>query len=341
MKHMSREPKKRWRQFSLRGLLILVTLSAVLCAWFYWRLERGHREDQAAAAILRAGGEIAYADQFYGGVSRLTPLRHETTWIGSGSERVFGTDPFRRIVSVTLPDDESISLVPKFSLTGLEIIRVEGGASVTDEGLSNIRRCKQLRVLYLEGGDVTDSGLENIRRCSRLEELWLCNTRVSDAGLPGIARLPSLSVLDIRGTQISDDGLKVVAAMPKLSLLYLDSPTLTDEGLKNLSRSPSLHNLWLGDQSSARFDLGILAEFPALEGLTLSGPLITDDHLIPLAGNNQITYLQLQNCTGLTDEALSILATMPNLQSLDLSIPPFSPTGVTEFKAKQPACTIR
>ena len=340
VKRMSSDPKRRWSRFSLRGLMVLVTLSAGLFGWFAWRLERGHGEDQAAEAIVRAGGDVAYINQFHGGVSWLTPLPPRTTWYGTGSQRVFGTDPFRRIVSVELHDDDSISLLSKHSLTGLEIVSLNGGAAVTDEGLSHLRGRKQLRVLNLEGSDVTDDGLENIRGCKRLEELWLCNTRVSDAGLPGIARLHSLSVLDIRGTQISDDGLKVVAAMPELWLLYLDSATLTDEGLWNLRRSPSLHDLWLGEQSSAKFDLGILAEFPALESLTLNGPLVTDDRLAPLAGNKQITHLKLQNCTGLTDESLSILAQMPNLQTLDLDFPPFTPAAINEFKAKKPTCTI-
>jgi Leucine-rich repeat (LRR) protein len=337
---MSPEPKKRWSQFSLRGLLVLVTLSAALFGWFAWRLARARLEDQAAEAIVRAGGEVAYANQFDGGVSRLTPLPPSATWIGSRSQRAFGTDPFRRIVSVTLHDDDSMSLVSNYSLSGVEIISSSGGASVTDEGLAHLRGCKQLRVLNLEGGDVTDDGLENIRGCSRLEELWLSSTRVSDAGLQRVARLPALSVLDIRGTQVSDDGLKVIAAMPKLWLLYLDNSTLTDEGLTNLSRSSRLRNLWLGAQSSATSDLGTLAEFPALDSLTLTGSLITDERLTPLANNKQITHLQLQGCTRLTDESLLILAKMPSLQSLDLSIPPFSPRAVSEFKAKKPNCTI-
>ncbi len=203
----------------MRGLLVLATLLAAVFAWFIWRLERARFEDRAAEAIVRAGGEIAYANQFYGGVSRLTPFPRRTTWIGSWSQRILGADPFRRIVSVTLYDDDSISLLSKYSLTGLEIISINGGASITDEGLSHIRGCKQLRVLNLERADVTDDGLENILGCSRLEELWLGNTRVSDVGLQRIARLPSLFVLDICGTQISNDGLRVVAKMPALAAL--------------------------------------------------------------------------------------------------------------------------
>lgn len=338
---MSPEPKKRWSQFSLRGLLVLVTLLAALSSWFIWRLERARFEVQAAEAIVRAGGKIAYSDQFYGGVSRLTPYPPKTTWIGSWSQRILGVDPFRKIVSITLYDDESISLLSKYSLTGLEIISLDGGAlNITDEGLSHIRGCKKLRVLNLEISDVTDDGLANIRDCTRLEELWLCNTRVSNVGLQRIARLPSLSVLDIRETQISDDGLKVIAKMPALSLLYLDSVALTDEGLKNLHLSTSLHGLWLGEQSSAQFDLGTLAGFSALDSLTLTGSLVTDDRLMPLASNTRIAHLKLQGCTRLTDESLSILAKMHSLQSVGLSSTPFSPSAATEFKAKKQNCTI-
>src|SRR6266436_70778 len=209
---MSFTSKTRWRQFSLRGLLVLVTVSAALFGWFAWRLQKARVENEAAEAIVHAGGEVAYADQFHGGVSRLTPLPPRTRWIGGLLERTFGADPHRRLVSVKLYDDDSVALVSQYALRDLEVVRLDGGTSITDEALPHLRGCNQLRVLYLERSDITDRALEHIDEFTRLEELWLCNTRVSDAVLEKIARLPRLSVLDIRGTNISDDGLKMVAS---------------------------------------------------------------------------------------------------------------------------------
>src|SRR5438552_518370 len=89
----SGDHRKRWRQFSLRGLLVFMTVAAGAFAWFAWRLQRARIQDEAADAIVRAGGEVAYANQFYGGVSRLTPYSPRSSLLGGLSQRVFGADP--------------------------------------------------------------------------------------------------------------------------------------------------------------------------------------------------------------------------------------------------------
>src|SRR6476660_8607704 len=115
--HMSLLAKTRWKQFSLRGLLLLTTAVALLLAWYAWRLQKARSERDAAEAILRAEGEVAYADQFGGGVSRLTPLPATgSNWISGLSERTFGVDPFRPLISLKLYDDESTALISKYSL---------------------------------------------------------------------------------------------------------------------------------------------------------------------------------------------------------------------------------
>jgi len=338
---MSSTAKPRWRQFSLRGLLLLVTVAALALAWFTARLQKARNDRDAAEAILRAEGEVAYSDQFDGRVSRLTPLPMKgSSSIGRLSERWFAANLFRQLISVKFLDDESTALISKYSLNDMRIIGLKGGSANTDESLAHLRDCRQLRVLDLERSGVTDRGLENIYGCRRLEELWISYTAVSDAALEKIAHFPTLQVLDIRGTSISDNGLKIAAKMRALCLLYLDSSALTDAGLRNLQNAPRLQGLWLGEESSAKLDLANLAGLPKLSQLYRTGPLITDDRLKALVTNTQIEHLKLQGCTRLTDESLSILAEMPELKSLGISSSPFSAKVVNEFKAKRPSCKV-
>jgi hypothetical protein len=86
--------------------------------------------------------------------------------------------------------------------------------------------------------------------------------------------------------------------------------------------------------------LEILGDFLALGSLSLTGSLVTDDVLMPLAGNKRIERVQLQGCSGLTDGSLAILAEMPNLRALQLNGTSFGPKATTEFKTKKPTCTI-
>jgi hypothetical protein len=361
---MTTDHHRRWRQFSLRGLLVLVTLAALFCGWFAWRLRQGWLQDAAANEIVRAGGAVAYSNQFYSGVSRLAPFEPRSSWFGNLTNPLFGTDPFRKLVSITVHDDASAALISKYPLYDLETIRLEGSnvtddalqhiqncrhakvllvhnAPVTDQGLAKIRSLSELEELWIVGSQVTDAGLDNLVEFSELKELWLHDTAVSDAGLQKLRHLQRLSVLDLRSTQISDSGLAVVASMPAIKMLLVDQDTLTDQGLKNLRPAPKLFKLWLSTRTSSKLDLGVLSEFPLLSDLTLSGPIGTDAALQPLASNTRITRLELDWCAGLTDESLTTLAQIPNLQKVQLIRTKFSPQAISAFQTQKPYCTIR
>ena len=49
-------PKLRWFQYRLRTLLIFVTLCALPLSWLGWKV----REAEAAAAIVRLGGQVVW-----------------------------------------------------------------------------------------------------------------------------------------------------------------------------------------------------------------------------------------------------------------------------------------
>ncbi|HEY2412948.1 MAG TPA: hypothetical protein VGI40_11930 [Pirellulaceae bacterium] len=334
-------PTSRWRRFSLRALLLLVTLAAIFLGWFAWRLKTARIQDASAEAIVQAGGQVAYSNQFDGHVSRLTPYQPKTNFLGTWSQKLVGGDPTRKMVSVTLMDDDSAAAITKYNLRDLKIVRFSGGASITDAAVAHLANCPELQVLYLERANITDRALESIGRHKKLEELWLANTPVTDAILPGLRELPALRVLDIRGTAISNEGMKQVAALPAVWLLYLDSDRVTDEGIRQLHASQSIHSVWLGEQSSANLDLANIAAIPNLEALTLTGSLITDDHVAALKGNPKIKDLKFQSCTRLTDASLDIAATLPNLRSLGTQRTPFTAPALQQFKFQRPNCTVR
>src|SRR5438270_329561 len=164
----SKPSRSRWQQISLRGLLLLVTAACIFCGWFAWRLKLGHERDVAVEEIVKAGGHVAYASQFYGGVSRLTPYEFKPNLIGGCCLRLFGTDPFQRLVSVRLLNDQSLALISKHELNDLEILEL-GNSAISDDGLVHIRNCSKLKVLSLDNSQVTDRGLDNVIGCRQLE----------------------------------------------------------------------------------------------------------------------------------------------------------------------------
>src|SRR5437879_1931976 len=55
-------PTRRWLRFSLRTLLVFVTLAAVGCSWLAVKLRQSEREAAAAAAIVKSGGAVEWND---------------------------------------------------------------------------------------------------------------------------------------------------------------------------------------------------------------------------------------------------------------------------------------
>jgi hypothetical protein len=52
--------KRRWFQFSLRTLLIVVLIAAIPCAWLRSKIEQKRQERQTVEAILKSGGDVKY-----------------------------------------------------------------------------------------------------------------------------------------------------------------------------------------------------------------------------------------------------------------------------------------
>ena len=54
------KPRRRWLQFSLRTLLIVVTLSAVPLGWVGWKCEQGRRQRAVIAWVGEMGGSVTF-----------------------------------------------------------------------------------------------------------------------------------------------------------------------------------------------------------------------------------------------------------------------------------------
>ncbi len=63
---MTAPPKRRWYQFSLRTLLIGVTLLAVACGWAVDHVRLVRERDEAASDLRKAEAELKFAGDYVG-----------------------------------------------------------------------------------------------------------------------------------------------------------------------------------------------------------------------------------------------------------------------------------
>ncbi len=176
------KPKLRWFQYSLRTLLVFVTLCAIACSWLGVKLRQAKREREAAAAIEKLGGTVDWS------------APSGPVWLRS----LLGNDFF------------------------VTVFRVQMYCTyATDTDLEHIKSLNQLRELYLYETEVTDAGLENLRRLNRLQKLSLANTKITDAGLEHLKGLTELKELWLFPSNVTDEGVKQLQhALPNCQIRH-------------------------------------------------------------------------------------------------------------------------
>jgi hypothetical protein len=227
----ARKPVRRWYQYSLRTLLIFVTLCAFACSWFAVKMQQARKQREAVVAIRKLGGLTAYDYQETGYPYREPP---GPIWL----RRLLGDDFFANVAWVSFCHTQATDagLEHLKGLTKLDHLYLTD-TEVTGDGLANIAGLTRLQVLYLDGTRVTDAGLEHLKGMSRLQELYLNDTEVTDVGLERLKGLTSLQMLSLHNTRVTNAGLAHLRGLTQLRALSLFGTQVTDEGVKGLQKA--------------------------------------------------------------------------------------------------------
>jgi hypothetical protein len=167
---MSPAPKRRWFQFSLRTLLLVMLVACLGLAPIAYEQHKAIRQQAAVAAIQKLGGRVEY--------DRSLPSR--SAWL----RVLLGDDSYR-------------------NATGLDLSQTQ----VTDADLEYVRELPQLRWLAVSETMATDAGLAHLSGLTRLQNLNLGETQVTDAGLVHLHRLLQLRVLSVQRTPVTESGV--------------------------------------------------------------------------------------------------------------------------------------
>ena len=141
-------------------------------------------------------------------------------------------------------DDDVPLLKSLTKIKTLDLSRTKiSGAHISNAGLKELSRLKDLTVLNLAETSIGDSGLKEIRELKNLTTLDLDTTQITDAGLKEIKGLKSLTTLKLGSTQITDAGLKEIRGFKNLTDLELYRTKITDAGLKEIRDLKKLSDL--------------------------------------------------------------------------------------------------
>jgi hypothetical protein len=258
---MSPKPKLRWYQFSLRTLLVFVTLCAIPCSWYAVK-KRQAKHGREAAAVEKLGGRIGWTE----------PSGPE--WLRA----LFGDDFFTDVLWVDLSNTACAD-------TGLECLEDFGQLErlsldrtfVTDAGLEHVKGLGRLKHLSVSGTLVTDAGLEHVQGLGQLVTLSLGNTKATDSGLERLRCLAQLEELDLGGTAITDAGLESLENLRQLKTLRLTMTRVTDAGLTHLQDMAQLQELYLGGICVTDTGLMYLKGLTQLQQLSLIASPVSDD----------------------------------------------------------------
>jgi len=204
--------RRRWYQFSVRTLLIMVTISAVPLGWVGWKLEQGRRERAVIAWIEEMGGYVKFVGA------------EKKSWWEEWTDKWFG----KRVHLVNLYGAQVSDLSPLAKMKSVSFLNLDN-TQVSD--LSPLAEFKNLEALWLDKTQVTD--LSPLTELKSLESLSLNRTQVSD--LSPLAELKNLVYLFLNNTQVSD--LSPLAELKNLKTLTLYDTQVSDEEVQKLMQT--------------------------------------------------------------------------------------------------------
>lgn len=219
--------KRRWFQYRLRTVLVVVLLSAIACSWLAARMQKAQEHRKAVREVQSTGGWIAYGHSNDSSMCYAAPPG--PAWL----HRLLGEDFFADVAWAFVRNDAGMVSVASFNR-----LRFLSCKHATDAGLEHLSDLPQLETLDLQFGQVTDAGLEQLSGLKHLRELNLNGTTpVTDAGLRHVRELTQLRALLLAGTAVTDAGLEEVEELPQLRYVDVRNTGVTYAGVKKLQQA--------------------------------------------------------------------------------------------------------
>jgi serine/threonine protein kinase/Leucine-rich repeat (LRR) protein len=243
-----------------------------------------------------------------------------------------------------------------------------GNTHITPKGFKYLAKFSSLETLWLEDLDLTNADLAKLPVFPKLGAIKFdYNTALTDAAMPYIVKaFPHINHLTVRNTGITDGAIPELLKLKNLSKLSVYGSGFTRDGAKKLLQRAGRHiefdwkdtaskgsrpwlrshakELTLGEFNShgAMTDdaLKLVAADPAIRAIDVQGSVdVTSRGLMPFRDNEAMQRVNVTG-TSVDNECLPVLATMPQLDTLEVSYTKVTSAGFNNFAAMKNLRTL-
>ena len=230
--------RRRWFQFSILSLLILMTFAAIVLQTV---VVPARRQRDAVAKILELGGAVSFDYQQSGAKEPSGPK-----WL----RKLLGNEYFQKVRLVALhgskfdkPENFETAMDIVERVSTVDSLALSCRTALDDSHVAKIAKLPNLKNLYLYGDSLDDDALALLVSLPNVKGLFLNGptAQCTDASLASFAALKGLKSLAIRGV-FTDAGLASLAQLENLEKLELEG-NITDAGMIHLNQLAELEHL--------------------------------------------------------------------------------------------------
>ena len=201
-----------------------------------------------------------------------------------------------------------------------------------DAWMPNIAKLKNLKTLrFINNGKLTDAGMEQLAGLKNLDQFSFVGTAITGKAYAKFDGFTKLTRVSHRGSSINDDGMKELCEhLPNLESISLAHAKFTDAGAVHLAKLTKLKGLEIGAHATPAA-LKHITALP-IEYLQLGEGFDKSESLPIIQGIKTLKRLTLTNCKNTSDDDLKVLATMRQLETLELGGLPLTDERIVQLQ---------
>jgi hypothetical protein len=206
--------------------------------------------------------------------------------------------------------------------------------AIQGPGLQHIAALPGLREVNLTLTPVSDDALRHLAGLSELRTLGLASTQVTGTGFAHLTGLRHLENVNLHFTPVNDAGLQAISRVSISDRLWFAHTRFTDVGAVHLNNLTRLKRCGIGsaDKASSGEAVAALTKLP-LEDLALLDNQATPVGLAHAAKIATLRRLDASHAPTVTDESMSLVAQMPNLEEFKLGNAQVTDAGLQALAA--------